>query len=126
MLTPMLYMLQIFDRIFISKSVLTLLTVSGIIIFFYLTSALSSYIRAKNNNFYRFAAGKKINERLFNVSFKERLRNNEKNPGSYLDDLTMVRQWLTGAAVFAVFDLPWVPLYVLIMFIMHPILDIHL
>ena len=60
------------------------------------------------------------------VSFKERLRNNEKNPGSYLDDLTMVRQWLTGAAVFAVFDLPWVPLYVLIMFIMHQYLDIHL
>ena len=47
MLTPMLYMLQIFDRIFISKSVLTLLTVSGIIIFFYLTSVSSSYIRAK-------------------------------------------------------------------------------
>ena len=34
----------------------------------------------------------------------------------------MVRQWLTGAAVFAVFDLPWVPFYVLVMFIMHPIL----
>ena len=34
----------------------------------------------------------------------------------------MVRQWLTGSAVFAVFDLPWVPVYVFIMFIMHPIL----
>ena len=65
---------------------------------------------------------KKINEQLFKVSFKERLRNQGNNPGSYLDDLTMVRQWLTGAAVFAVFDLPWVPLYVLIMFVMHPIL----
>ena len=39
-----------------------------------------------------------------------------------MDDLTLVRQWLTGAAVFAVFDLPWVPFYVLVMFIMHPIL----
>ena len=45
-----------------------------------------------------------------------------KNPSSYLDDLTLFRMWLTGAAVFAVFDLPWVPIYVLIMFVMHPIL----
>ena len=36
MLTPMLYMLQIFDRIFISESVITLFTVSSIIIFFIL------------------------------------------------------------------------------------------
>ena len=65
---------------------------------------------------------KKVNERLFYVGFEERLRRNVDNPASYLDDLTLVRQWLTGAAVFAVFDLPWVPFYVLVMFIMHPIL----
>ena len=64
----------------------------------------------------------KVNEKLFNVSFEERLRKQVKNPVSYLDDLTIVRQWLTGAAVFAIFDLPLVPVYVLIMFIMHPLL----
>ena len=60
---------------------------------------------------------------LFYVGFEERLREKcQKNPSSYLDDLTLVRQWFTGAAVFAVFDLPWVPFYILVMFIMHPIL----
>ncbi len=122
MLTPMLYMLQIFDRIFISKSVLTLLTISGIIIFFYLISSLSGYIRSRIIIALGIKLEKKVNKKLFNVSFEERLRKQVKNPVSYLDDLTIVRQWLTGAAVFAIFDLPWVPVYVLIMFIMHPLL----
>ncbi len=119
MLTPMLYMLQIFDRIFISKSVFTLLTVSGIIIFFYAISAVSGYVRSKIIIALGARIEKRVNEKLFNISFKERLRGDVKNPVSYLDDLTIVRQWLTGAAVFALFDLPWVPLYVSIMFVMH-------
>ena len=122
MLTPMLYMLQIFDRIFISKSVITLLTVSSIILFFYVISALSSYIRSKAMVSIGGRIEKSVNEKLFYVSFKDRLAKQIKNPTSYLDDLTIVRQWVTGAAVFSVFDLPWVPLYVLIMFVMHPLL----
>ena len=43
----MIYMLQIFDRIFISKSIFTLLTISGIVIFFYVISAISHYIRSQ-------------------------------------------------------------------------------
>ena len=46
-LTPMLYMLQIFDRIFISKSEITLLTISMVILFFYFISAFSNYIRSR-------------------------------------------------------------------------------
>ena len=109
LLTPMIYMLQIFDRIFISKSILTLVTISGIIILFYVINALSTYIRSQIVISMGLKIEKKVNERLFYVGFEERLRRNVDNPASYLDDLTLVRQWLTGAAVFAVFDLPWVP-----------------
>ena len=98
-LTPMLYMLQLFDRIFISNSVFTLLTISGIIIFFYLISSLSGYIRSKIIIALGVKIEEKVNERLFKVSFEERLRSHVKNPVSYLDDLTIVRQWITGAAV---------------------------
>ena len=122
MLTPLLYMLQIFDRIFISKSVLTLLTVSGIIIFFYVVSALAGFIRSKIVIALGARIEKTVNAKLFNISFEERLSKEVKNPVSYLDDLTIVRQWLTGAAIFSFFDIPWVPLYVFIMFVMHPIL----
>lgn len=122
LLTPMLYMLQIFDRIFISKSVLTLLTVSGIIIYFYIISALSNYIRSQIVIAMGIKIEQKVNYKLFHVGFRKRLTEEVKNPSSYLDDLTLVRQWLTGAAIFSIFDLPWVPIYLLVMFIMHPVL----
>ena len=122
MLTPLIYMLQIFDRIFISQSVFTLLTISGIVVFFYIISALSGFIRSKIVISLGARIEKEVNESLFHNSFEERLSKEVKNPASYLDDLTVVRQWITGAAIFAFFDLPWVPIYVLIMFIMHPVL----
>ena len=38
------------------------------------------------------------------------------------DDFNIVRQWFTGPAVFAIFDIPWMPFYIALMFIMHPVL----
>ena len=122
MLTPMLFMLQIFDRIFISKSILTLVTIAGIVLFFYIISAISQFIRSQVVISMGLTLEKQVNEKLFYVGFEERLRKTVKNPSSYLDDLTLVRQWVTGAAIFSVFDLPWVPFYILVMFVMHPIL----
>ena len=54
-------------------------------------------------NFTGLKAKKKVNEQLFYVGFKERLRKSGNNPGSYLDDLTLVRQWVTGASNFLSF-----------------------
>ncbi len=122
MLTPMLFMLQIFDRIFISKSILTLITIAGIVLFFYVINAISQFVRSQVVIAMGLALEKQVNEKLFYVGFEERLRKSVKNPSSYLDDLTLVRQWATGAAIFSVFDLPWVPFYILVMFVMHPIL----
>ena len=47
---------------------------------------------------------RKLNEPLFMAAFDEKLKANSNDPDAFLDDLTMFRQWLTNAAVFAVFD----------------------
>ncbi len=122
MLTPMIYMLQIFDRIFISKSLFTLFTISAIIVFFYAITSISSYIRSKIIIAIGARIETEINESLFFAAMREKVIQNKKNPTSYMDDLTLVRQWLTGAAVFTIFDFPWVPIYIIIMFVLHPIL----
>ena len=86
-------MLQIFDRIFISKSILTLVTIAGIVLFFYIINAISQFVRSQVVISMGLALEKKVNEKLFYVGFEERLRKSVKNPCSYLDDLTLVRQW---------------------------------
>ena len=57
-----------------------------------------------------------ITTNLFYSSVRKHLRNSSENPASFLDDLTMVRQWMTGNMMFVVFDTPWIPFYVFVMF----------
>ena len=121
-LTPMLYMLQIFDRVFISKSVGTLLTISLVVLFFYLISAIGNYIRSNLVLRIGMNIEKKVNERLFRAAFRNKLITNNDNPASYQDDVTSVRQWFTGNGIFAVFDFPWIPIYLFVMYLLHPIL----
>lgn len=123
-LTPMLFMLQIFDRIFISKSLVTLGTIAAITLMFYSISAFSSYLRSKFIISLGLKLEKKLNEPLFIAAFDEKLKTNSNDPDAFLDDLTMFRQWLTNAAVFAVFDTPWIPIYVAIMFVLDPYLGL--
>ena len=123
-LTPMIYMLQIFDRIFISKSVFTLLTISIVILFFYTISAIGNYIRSNIVIGIGIKIERKINERLFKAAFQNKLIQNNDNPTAYQDDITLVRQWFTGNGIFTVFDFPWIPIYLFVMFLLHPILGL--
>lgn len=124
MLTPTIYMLQIFDRVMISKSEFSLLSISLIVLFFYAVQAAAEWFRSH----ILIAVGGKIdealNEPIFYASFKEQLTGVNKNPLQIFSDLTIIRQWLTGAGVFAFFDLPWTPIYMLVMFMLHPLLGL--
>lgn len=122
MLTPTIYMLQIFDRVMVSKSEFSLLSISLIVLFFYAVQAAAEWFRSH----ILIAVGGKIDEALsepiFYASFKEQLSGVSKNPLQIFSDLTIIRQWLTGAGVFSFFDLPWTPIYMIVMFMLHPIL----
>ncbi|MEQ1529544.1 MAG: type I secretion system permease/ATPase, partial [Methylococcales bacterium] len=62
-----------------------------------------------------------LNERLFKVAYKQALYSGGQKASSQpLDDLTALRQFLTGNGLFAFFDAPWLPIYVAVMFVFHP------
>ena len=125
MLTPTIYMLQVFDRVMISHNELTLTAVSLIALLMFGTMALAEWGRSR----ILVEAGMRFDERLstrvFNASFEHRLAGDAdpaRGPGRAFADLLVVRQFLTGNGVFAFFDLPWVPIYIGVMFLLHPFL----
>ncbi len=122
MLTPTLYMMQIFDRIFISRSEWSLISLTVIAIIFLAAMSFAEWVRSR----LLVRAGVRfdvfLNTRVFGASFEANLNQARSKPFQAFFDLLQIRQFMTGNGVFAFFDLPWTVLYLLVLFVMHPVL----
>lgn len=122
MLTPTLYMLQIYDRILISQSELTLLFLTLIVLVFFCMMAFAEWLRSRLLVRAGMKLDQELNTRVFNASFEAYLSNKQQNPTEPFADLTNVRQFVTGTGIIALFDAPWTPIYILVLFLLHPLL----
>jgi len=121
-LAPAMYMLQVYDRVLASKSETTLLMLTLLVLGLYGLSALLEFARSAvlirvGNRFDMM-----LNQRVFTAAFERNLRKQGGNPSQAIHDLTNLRQFLTGNALFAFFDAPWTPIYIAVAFMVHPLL----
>ncbi|RAX58365.1 type I secretion system permease/ATPase [Helicobacter monodelphidis] len=120
MLTPTLYMLQMYDRVLASRSVETLLMLTIVAVFFFIVMGCLEFVRSR----LLVRAGNQIDNRLRNRLFNLTFTFANLHPGmgntQAMNDLTQVRQFMTGTPIFAFFDLPWVFIYLGILFLFHP------
>lgn len=125
MLTPTLYMLQVYDRVMVSQSGLTLVAVSVITLALFGVMAIAEWARSRLLVRTGVKMDDRLSTRVFNASFESHLAGVQapgRNPAQAFNDLLQIRQFITGNGVFAFFDLPWVPLYIGVMFLLHPFL----
>lgn len=122
MLTPTLYMLQVFDRVMTSQSGLTLLAVSLITLFLFSVMAFAEWARSRLLVRAGVRLDEQLNSRVFNACFESALNQAARNPLRAFTDLTNLRQFLTGNGIFAFFDAPWMPIYLIVLFLLHPFL----
>ena len=124
MLTPTLYMLQVYDRVLTSQSEMTLIVVSLVTLFLFGVMAFAEWMRSR----LLVATGVRLDEQLstqvFNASFEAHLSQSGATPSRAFGDLLQIRQFLTGNGVFAFFDAPWAPIYIAVLFFLHPWLGI--
>ena len=103
MLSPTLYMLQVYDRVLMSRSELTLLAMSLITLFFFGVMAFSEWMRSR----VLVRSGVRLDEalgtRVFNASFESYLSQSSAGPARAFGDLIQIRQFLTGNGIFAFF-----------------------
>lgn len=124
MLMPAIYMLQLYDSVLTSRNETTLLMLTLIMLGAYIFMGALEYIRS----FVLIRVGAqldmKLNKRVYTAAFEESLKQGDGNAGQALKDLTNLRQFLTGNALFAFFDAPWFPIYLFVIFMFHPGLGI--
>ncbi len=121
MLSPTLYMLQVFDRVMLSQNEFTLISLTLITAFFFGIMSFSEWVRSRLLVRAGVRFDEYLNSRVFNASFDAQLNHGHNSLQSFTD-LTNLRQFLTGNGIFAIFDTPWTPVYLVVLFLMHPVL----
>ena len=123
-LTGSLFMLQVYDRVLPSGSVPTLVALGLIVLVLYAYYGVLDYVRSRI--FVR--VGRKVEEGLRNRVFDamSTLSLNKANlmGGLPVQDLNTIRQFISGQGPLAYFDMPYVPLYLLVVFLLHWVLGV--
>ncbi len=121
MLTGSLYMLQVYDRVLSSGSVATLQGLFVIVTLAYVFYGIYEFLRARILS----RAAMRLYSEVAPEAFRAWLRSGiagERSAGLPLRDLEILRGFLSSPAVGSVFDLPWMPLYLAVLFLIHPLL----
>ncbi|MEC9482558.1 MAG: type I secretion system permease/ATPase, partial [Halomonas sp.] len=117
MLTPALYMLQVYDRVITTGSAETLLMLTLVAVFLFAVMGGLELVRSR----ILVRAGNRLDtllsERLYRAMFRQSVNAPGQQTAQPLDDLSSLRQFLAGNGLFAFFDAPWVPVYLGILFL---------
>jgi len=122
LLTPTMYMLQLYDRVMVSTSELTLVAVSLITIFLLALMAFAEWGRTRLLIQAGMRLDKLLSSRVFGAAFAASLRESVKTPARAFSDFTQIRQFLTGNGILTFFDAPWTLIYLAVLFSLHPLL----
>lgn len=124
MLVPALYMLQVYDRVFSSRSLetlvmLTLLATLSLVLMYFMDSTRAAALAA---------AGKVLDRRLgartIDLLIQDASRFGGPRHVNIARDAGLLRTFLTGNGIFALFDAPWVPIYLILIALFHPVMGL--
>jgi PrtD family type I secretion system ABC transporter len=122
LLVPAIYMLQVFDRVLSSRSEETLVMLSVVALGALALMAGLEVVRAR----LLAACGVVVGRRLGPVVLAGLLAQTARLSGAEhlngLRDVATLRNFLVGAGVIALFDAPWLPLFLLLITLFHPLL----
>jgi ATP-binding cassette subfamily C exporter for protease/lipase len=121
MLGPTLYMMQVSDRVMTSRNMTTLLMLSLIALLIFAVMGMLEWARSRVMVRLGVRIDRRMGAKLLSLSHRfevEKLGDGRR----FLSDLTHLRTFLTGQAIFGVLDAPWVPIFILVTAMLHPML----
>ncbi len=124
MLSGPIFMLQVYDRVLTSKSVPTLMALFGLVVALFIFMGVLDLLRSR----LLVRIGLRIDRLLSAQAFERAIavagRERAAQQAQLLKDLQQVRQFVSGAGMTSIFDMPWAPLYFLVVFMFHWMLGV--
>jgi ATP-binding cassette subfamily C protein len=115
------YMLQVYDRVLPSQSVPTLIGLSVLMIGLYFVNGALEHLRARIMSRIGTRIDKNLSPKVFNAVQILPLRSRSAGDGMQpIRDLDTIRSFMGGLGLPALFDLPWMPIYLFFVYLLHP------
>ncbi|GEC41673.1 type I secretion system ATP-binding protein PrsD [Sinorhizobium meliloti] len=124
-LTGSFFMLEVYDRILPSRSIPSLIALSLLALLLYAFQGAFELIRGRMLVRIAGALDESLNGRIYRAMVKAPLKLRMQGDGlQALRDFDQVRSFLSGVGPAALFDLPWLPFYIAICFLFHPVIGL--
>ena len=124
-LTGSFFMLEVYDRVIPSRSVPTLIGLAALALALYAFQGVLETLRGRILARVGAALDEALSGRVFDLVVRAPLKGANQGDGLLpLRDLDQIRAFLSGSGPSAFFDLPWMPVYLLICFLFHPLIGV--
>jgi ABC-type protease/lipase transport system fused ATPase/permease subunit len=117
-----LYMLQVYDRVLQSRSEMTLLVLTAIAVGMLAVYGVLEWLRSRVLVRAGLRFDNMLSSPLFNRVVTTSLAQPQAKSEFALMDIDRLREFLTGTGLIAICDVPWVPVFLVICFIFHPLI----
>jgi PrtD family type I secretion system ABC transporter len=121
-LTGSVFMLQVYDRVIPSRSVPTLVGLALLVGGLFLMQGLLDLIRSRMLGRVAGMLHERLSSRVFGMALRLPLVRADMDAQQPMRDLDQVRSFLSSGGPLALFDLPWLPFYLAICFLFHPLI----
>lgn len=122
-LTSSFFMLEVYDRVIPSKSIPSLFALAILVLTLYAFHGAFETLRSRMLVRVAGALDEAVNGRMFRALIKAPLKVRIGGDGMQpLRDYDQIRTFISGMGPPAMLDLPWLPFYVFICFLFHPII----
>jgi ATP-binding cassette subfamily C protein PrsD len=122
MLSGPLFMMQVYDRVLASRSVPTLVVLTILICALFGFYAFLEAMRSRMAIRFANVTSQIIDEKLFAASVRMKLVSGVPANADPVRDGDALRQFMSGSGPMALLDLPWLPIYLGLVFVFHPML----
>jgi ATP-binding cassette subfamily C protein len=121
-LTGSVFMLQVYDRVIPSRSIPTLIGLAALVAGLYLVQGVLDLLRTRMLVRIARSLHERLSARVLRIAWQLPLVRTTVDAQQPLRDLDQIRSFLASAGPLALFDLPWLPLYLAICFLLHPLI----